>query len=523
MAIAIVEELWTRIRAAIDDKITAATDARDQAVTAKNGAVTAQTAAETAAANAATVAEAKAIAEVDKLKAGAPAAFDTLLEIANELGENETERAALANSIAAKADKAYVDSETVRVEQATFSRGQQSVINGNGQLGGEYWSDFLTFVPTDAPTGTFGSWENPEKQSVAWNSREIVIDPTLPTYMSAYARQAKAGGSGSMYLALAAVDQDGEAISAVNIMFREGSATTLAQDLKPGDTTVHLTDASNWYNGSNSTPRRMIFWNYVSASGKVWGPETYSRNVTGDSTWLEGGVDYNSNTITLRVPWSGNPVPAGTYLSNGNNGSNYMYARQSNVNHESWEKLEGTVAGKQDLTGLGFATHRGWPPGVAAVRPGILINYSGTPSVSNMRFANVYVSQLAPLGHTHSQSEVTGLEDALANKAGTGHTHTSANISDATTVGQSLMTAADAAAARTAIGAGTSSLALGTTSSTAAAGNHTHSQYATTTTVSARPALFSGSGTPPASIPGSVVGDWWLDTVTMDLYKITGV
>ncbi|MDN3244157.1 head fiber protein [Streptomyces sp. ZSW22] len=51
---------------------------------------------------------------------------------------------------------------------------------------------------------------------------------------------------------------------------------------------------------------------------------------------------------------------------------------------------------------------------------------------------------------------------------------TAANISDATAVGRSVLTAADAAAARTAVGAGTSSLALGTTASTAAAGNHTH-------------------------------------------------
>ena len=76
MAIAIVEELWTRIRAAIDDKIVAATDARDQAVTAKDGAVTAQTAAEAAATSAASA----AATEVNKLKAGAPEAFDTLLE-----------------------------------------------------------------------------------------------------------------------------------------------------------------------------------------------------------------------------------------------------------------------------------------------------------------------------------------------------------------------------------------------------------------------------------------------------------
>ena len=48
----------------------------------------------------------------------------------------------------------------------------------------------------------------------------------------------------------------------------------------------------------------------------------------------------------------------------------------------------------------------------------------------------------------------------------------STGIRDATSVGRSVLTAADAAAARTAIGAGTSSLALGTTSSTAKAGNY---------------------------------------------------
>lgn len=52
------------------------------------------------------------------------------------------------------------------------------------------------------------------------------------------------------------------------------------------------------------------------------------------------------------------------------------------------------------------------------------------------------------------------------------HTHTSGQISDSSAVGRSLLTAADAAAARTAIGAGTSSLTLGTTASTAKAGNY---------------------------------------------------
>jgi hypothetical protein len=54
-----------------------------------------------------------------------------------------------------------------------------------------------------------------------------------------------------------------------------------------------------------------------------------------------------------------------------------------------------------------------------------------------------------------------------------GHTHTASAISDSTAVGRSVLTAADAAAARTAIGAGTSNLTIGTTGSTAMAGNKT--------------------------------------------------
>lgn len=52
------------------------------------------------------------------------------------------------------------------------------------------------------------------------------------------------------------------------------------------------------------------------------------------------------------------------------------------------------------------------------------------------------------------------------------HTHVAADISDSTTVGRNVVKAADAAAARTAIGAGTSSLALGTSSTTAKAGDY---------------------------------------------------
>lgn len=41
--------------------------------------------------------------------------------------------------------------------------------------------------------------------------------------------------------------------------------------------------------------------------------------------------------------------------------------------------------------------------------------------------------------------------------------------------------------------------------------------------MNARPAMFSGVGPPPTSIPGAVVGDHWLDTDSMELFRVTGV
>lgn len=70
---------------------------------------------------------------------------------------------------------------------------------------------------------------------------------------------------------------------------------------------------------------------------------------------------------------------------------------------------------------------------------------------------------------------------ATAAKAGN-YQPAAADISDATATGRSVLTAADAAAARTAIGAGTSSLVIGTTATTAKAGNAVQTATQTTAT-----------------------------------------
>lgn len=82
---------------------------------------------------------------------------------------------------------------------------------------------------------------------------------------------------------------------------------------------------------------------------------------------------------------------------------------------------------------------------------------------------NELLEALSALGMITAAEQ--GVFDALFG-GGSGGTVTSADITDATTVGKAVLTATDAAAGRTAIGAGTSNLAIGATASTAKAGNY---------------------------------------------------
>lgn len=104
---------------------------------------------------------------------------------------------------------------------------------------------------------------------------------------------------------------------------------------------------------------------------------------------------------------------------------------------------------------------------------------AATPSTI-MRRDNTGVTQVEKIGIAQTPtgaSEATRkdyVDAQVATRAASSHTHLTADISDSTVTGRSVLTAIDAAAARTAIGAGTgnSNLAIGTTSTTAKAGDY---------------------------------------------------
>lgn len=104
------------------------------------------------------------------------------------------------------------------------------------------------------------------------------------------------------------------------------------------------------------------------------------------------------------------------------------------------------------------------------------ISASAAIAKSKLAALNITDSDISS-GAAIDQSKVANLTADLSGKAATVHTHTALQISDSTATGRSLLAATDAAAARTAIGAGISNLALAGSGSatTAAHSDHTHS------------------------------------------------
>ena len=220
--------------------------------------------------------------------------------------------------------KDYVDLSVLKER----SKGGGLVVNGSGLLGTNYNFIGFTFVPTDHPPGTVGSFLAPPGQYQALFTDEFMpVNPSNSYIIGCWARETvpAAVPTSHLYTGVACFDASDLPISPHYVSWQPNTTTTLAAALNPGNTTITLTSAANWNNaaGANDHYRTLIAWNYVDALGYAWPTETYSRNV-----WLgiynDGAI--SGNTITLNASWAGPAIPAGTVVSNGTAGGSYLYA-----------------------------------------------------------------------------------------------------------------------------------------------------------------------------------------------------
>ncbi|HEY6020690.1 MAG TPA: hypothetical protein VIY48_12590 [Candidatus Paceibacterota bacterium] len=312
------------------------------------------------------------------------------------------------------------------------SRGTDLITNGTGQLLNNTNFPDLEFV-TDAPSGASGSFRTPTTAATtAIITDRVPFNPNTKYRFSFMARQTTAGISSQMYGFIVPRDSLGNIILPKNYMYRTGTMTTLAAQLNPGATTITLTaNGANWYRGANANQRVIQFWNYVDSLGKTWGSGSYTRNVSADGAWNQNAI--SGNVITLAAPWAGATYPAGTAVSNGTTGNQYIYMTvASNVTvPETWTNYAETFSAgifpsaSQQVADTGAA---GWttglPSATAQVSFGWLLNQGvatgkhaiGLVSVSEAAAASAlasgYATDIATL-----QSQYTGLQGTVDGKA----------------------------------------------------------------------------------------------------------
>jgi hypothetical protein len=259
-------------------------------------------------------------------------------------------------------------------------RGQDLVSNGLGQLKNNKYFSTFTFDPLDRPAGV-GSFTGASGMTSGVGDELIPVDPTRYYKLSYFIRQKTAGIVANAFGYINPFDADGYGISPFHYMARPSTLTTLAADLKAGDTIMQLTSAANWIVVAGSTQphnRSAIFWNYVDGSGYLWPENTYSRNWSGADLYNDGGI--SGNTITLRVPWSGATIPAGTKLSNGSAGGSYMYIGiGGTATPEVWTNYSGVFGTTHPSATLNAATTK-LPISTAYIKVGFLFNRNPTTS-----------------------------------------------------------------------------------------------------------------------------------------------
>lgn len=224
----------------------------------------------------------------------------------------------------------------------------------------------------------------------------IPIDPQQSYQLSGQLRSGNDTGgqfhaSNRQYFGFASYDADQLLIQPIHVSrFGSASDTYLTATLRPGDTQIHLENASGWSNSGAAHQRSLAWYGYADSSGYVYDDFTYTRNVAFRFThgmWNAGGI--TGNTITLREPWQGPVIAAGTAIRNATSGSTFNYAALANQTvPATWNTYQAVMQG----TGTNANQFR---PGTAYIKPIILANYHGA-SGNLLQWRDIRVGHQSP-------------------------------------------------------------------------------------------------------------------------------
>ena len=269
------------------------------------------------------------------------------------------------------------------------SRGLNLITNGSGLLGTNENFSAFTFDPVETHGGG-GSFRINITADGRFSDEAMALDTSQTWVLTGWGKSGDANGANynaanTQYLGIASYDIDGSLITAPYAGRHPGSVnTTLAVALNPGNTTMTLTSATGWGDTGSAYSRTFSWWPYVNSKGYSYPAYGYTRNFSAIDAWAPGGV--SGNVITLRAPWAGPALPAGTPVRRILDGGTYKYIAAANAAVPNvWTRYRGYLSG---VDTLGDNISSQFFAGTAFVRLVFLVNLHG-PADNIVRWSDL--------------------------------------------------------------------------------------------------------------------------------------
>jgi hypothetical protein len=210
-------------------------------------------------------------------------------------------------------------------------------------------------------------------KSITTPGDKILINPNDTYKVSLWAKSVGSGGLSRLYAGINPRDSANATISQHEISHDGTTETTLAQDLNNGDTTIYLTDMTNWYDGEITYRMVAGFW----FEDEYLNPYPIWTRATLWTLPFPTSVDIPSATITI-PSWSGGHVPAGTHVANMYaSGGSYQYCVAASVYvPDIWTYYEGFIYGTQTLFDTPRSDYDDFRYSTSNIYPILLSNYT---------------------------------------------------------------------------------------------------------------------------------------------------
>ena len=222
--------------------------------------------------------------------------------------------------------------------------------NGNGTIGNTNlvkngWGGTENWSNTNYSTTEIPSVDGITHSYYDCNTIEFIPIISNHTYeLSCYVKSKT--GTGTCYVSLIPYDIDKNQITYEKTAqgFRASSLTTLSEDLKSGDTIVHLTDASGWANPSTHQYVIAIF-GYTDSTGYTYPDLVYTRRTYAYGTSADKShLNIANNTVTLNSAYNGPTIAKGTSVCLTGYGGTYYYPiNVSAANASDWVLKSTTI------------------------------------------------------------------------------------------------------------------------------------------------------------------------------------